>query len=220
MSAQIPGQWVEVAYQFTLVRHGESVGNAQALRQGQGDLPLTERGRAQIRALAQRWRALGRTFDHVITSPLRRAAESAAILAQHLHLPEPEPDPLLMERDIGRWTLRPHAEVRREMPAFLALYEPLGETGESIWDLYVRAGQALRGLMRRPPGRYLVVSHGGLLNMMLYNILGIAPQPNFLGPQFVLTNGAYVDLGYDPETHRWLFFAFVHPWQVWAEEGG
>ncbi|NPA26247.1 MAG: histidine phosphatase family protein [Chloroflexi bacterium] len=211
MSAQIPGQWVDVPYHFTWVRHGESVGNAQALRQGQGDLPLTQRGRDQIRALARQWRQQQRTFDYVLASPLRRAAESARLLVDELGLPEPEYDPMLMERDIGRWTLRPHEDVLREMPSFLPLYAPLGETGESIWDLYVRAGRVLQKLMRRPPARYLIVAHGGLINMMLYNILGIAPQPNFLGPQFVLTNAAYVEVGYDPATHRWLFLGLVQP---------
>lgn len=39
----------------TLLRHGESVGNAESRWQGQADFPLTRKGRAQAQALAERW---------------------------------------------------------------------------------------------------------------------------------------------------------------------
>lgn len=192
---------------FTLLRHAESVGNAEGIRQGQGDLPLTERGRAAARALARRWRAAGVTFDQVLTSPLRRAAETAALLAETLHLPAPEVQPLLMERDIGTFTLRPAAEVQADEPPFWPLYEPVGGTGESLWDLYLRAGQVVAHLARRPPGHYLVVAHGMLLNMLLQALLGIVPQAHFWGPHFLLPNlGVAVVVHFIPH-HRW---ALVH----------
>lgn len=193
-------------YLITLVRHGESTGNAEGRHQGQMDFPLTERGRAQAQALAQRWQREGRRYDALITSPLTRARETARILAAALGLVV-ETDVLWMERDNGvlagwRWE---EAREHYPPPALLHLYDPVGQTGESIWDLYLRAGQAIQRLLRRPPGRYLVVSHGGLLHMVLYAILGIAPQPNFLGPRFVLGNAAFIDLEYHPHEGRWWF---------------
>ncbi len=197
---------------ITLVRHGESVGNAEARHQGQLDFPLTERGTAQAQALAERWRREGRRYDALIASPLRRALETARILGEALNL-TPETDPLWMERNNGllaglRWE---EALVQYPPPEMLHLYDPVGHQGESIWDLYLRAGEAIRRLMRRPPGRYVVVSHGGLLQMVLYNLFGIAPQPNFHGPRFVFRNTGYMDLRFDPQHGRWLMLGLVNP---------
>ncbi len=49
-------------YQFVLLRHGESIGNAQSRWQGQSDYPLTEKGRAQAAALGERWKSEGVRF--------------------------------------------------------------------------------------------------------------------------------------------------------------
>lgn len=57
--------------------------------------------------------------------------------------------------------------------------------------------------MKNPPGTYLIVAHGGILNMVLYAILGITPLPNFLGPRFKFRNTAYTTLTYIPARHQW-----------------
>ena len=49
----------------------------------------------------------------------------------------------------------------------------------------------------------MVVSHGGLLNMVLYAILGITPQANFSGPRFRFRNAAFATLTYKPDEHLW-----------------
>ena len=64
-------------YKFVFLRHGESVGNAEARWQGQSDYALTERGRAQAQALAKRWKSEGVKFNLIIASPLVRAKETA-----------------------------------------------------------------------------------------------------------------------------------------------
>src|SRR5258706_314236 len=58
-------------------------------------------------------------------------------------------------------------------------------------------------VQERPPGKYLVVSHGGTLTMTLYAILGIAPQPNYQGPRFRFRNTAFSRFRYYPASHRW-----------------
>src|SRR5512135_1271550 len=87
-------------YRVTFLRHGESVGNAEARFQGQSDYPLTETGRLQAQALAERWAREGLQVDLIITSPLARARETAAIVGQGLHVPVEE-DPIWMERNAG-----------------------------------------------------------------------------------------------------------------------
>ncbi|MFN3491164.1 MAG: histidine phosphatase family protein, partial [Anaerolineales bacterium] len=83
---------------ITLLRHGESVGNAEMRWQGQKDYPLTERGRAQAQALAARWKQAEVKFDAVIASPLSRAKETAEIITSSLNV-DVQFDELWMERD-------------------------------------------------------------------------------------------------------------------------
>jgi len=87
-------------YQITLVRHGESVGNAEGYHQGQAEFPLTENGQAQAQALAQQWLEKGQVFDQAISSPQSRARETSEIVTKALAVPL-EFDPLWMERDNG-----------------------------------------------------------------------------------------------------------------------
>ena len=61
------------SYDFVFLRHGESVGNAQERFQGQSDYPLTEAGRRQAEALAERWLREGMQLDVAVTSPLQHA---------------------------------------------------------------------------------------------------------------------------------------------------
>jgi broad specificity phosphatase PhoE len=192
-------------HQITLLRHGESVGNAAGYHQGQYDFALNETGRAQSHALAKRWQAERVAFDRIVASPLARARETAEILAAALNVPI-DFDPLWMERDNGKYAgLHPtEAQQRYPRPVFTSLYDPIGVTGESQWALYLRAGRAVQDLIGRPPGRYLVVSHGGLLNMVLYAILGIPPQANFHGARFRFRNTAFAVLYYNPGNHAWV----------------
>lgn len=195
----------QIDYHITLLRHGESTGNAESLYQGQNDFSLTERGKQQAHSLAQHWKSVGMTFDLVISSTLARARQTSEILAEKLDLPL-ELNPLWMERNVGRLSglSRAEADIRYPHPPFIPLYMPYGKTGESEWDLFLRAGHAVQDLIRRQPGRYLIVSHGGLLNLLLYAVLGISPQANFHGARFRFRNTAYATLLFNRTEHNWL----------------
>ncbi len=194
----------ESIYHITLLRHAESTGNAEHRVQGQMEFPLSEKGRAQATALAQRWLAEGVGFDRVIVSPQERAHDTGHIIAAALNAPL-ERDPLWVERHNGNMAGMREEELRaiHKESDFTSPYHPVGETGEGDWPLYLRAGQALYDLLKRPVGRYLVVSHGGTLNMALYAILGIAPQANYQGPRFRFENTGFAKFRYYPLKHRW-----------------
>lgn len=199
-------------YYITLLRHGESTGNAGGYLQGQADFPLSDTGREQAEALAARWLAEGVIFDRIVSSPLSRARETAEIIAGRLGSagdPEEIPiefDPVWMERDWGLISGLHHeeAEERYPRPDFIPTYQPIGVSGESQWELYLRAGRGIQALMDKPAGRYLVVSHGGILNVAMYAILGIVPQANFHGARFRFRNTAFAKLVYDRSQHKWL----------------
>jgi broad specificity phosphatase PhoE len=195
----------KVAYDIIFLRHGESVGNAESRWQGQAEFPLTAKGRAQAQALAERWQAEGRQFDSIISSPLERARVTAEIIGSALNLPF-ETDPIWMERNIGEIAGMTGEEVNRRLPnrEFITPFSAIvGDEGEGDWALYLRAGQALHILLRRKPGKYLIVSHGGLLNQIMYAIVGITPQANFSGPRFRFKNAGFAHVSYLPRSHRW-----------------
>ena len=191
-------------FYITVLRHGESVGNAESRWQGQADYPLTDTGRAQARALAERWKNEKVKFDLVISSPLVRTKETAEIIASALNVTI-EFEPLWLERDNGDFSGLTAHEVRQNFThsPFSTPYDPVGGDGEGDWELFLRAGQALQSLLKREPARYLIVSHGGLLNQFMHAVIGVAPQANNAGTRFRFGNTAFAQLMYYPNQHRW-----------------
>jgi broad specificity phosphatase PhoE len=149
-----------------LVRHGQSVWNADGRWQGQADPPLTDLGRAQAHHAA---RALG-TVDAIVASDLERAAETAAILSGELGVGPLVLDPDLRERDAGAWSGLTRVEIEAGWPGYLA------DAGEERrrpdgWepddDLEARATAALVRIQELVPGgEAIAVTHGGLIYVL------------------------------------------------------
>jgi len=154
-----------------LVRHGESVWNADGRWQGQADPPLTERGRQQaVDASA----SLG-TVDAIITSDLERAADTGAIIARMLGVGHVATEPRLRERGAGPLSGLTRQEIHRAFPHLLrddpAGFDP-DEHGQPRWpegwepddELWDRVEVALLVIGRLvPDGDVVVVTHGGVI---------------------------------------------------------
>ncbi len=196
------------SFVITLLRHGESIGNAEERWQGQSDYPLNDHGRSQAQALAQRWVSERIVFDLIITSPLERARETAEIIGSALDV-KVESEPLWLERNVGEIAGLTPADLRERypQPSFINPFEALASDGEGDWELFLRAGQALHVLLKRSPGNYLVVSHGGILNLAMHAVVGITPHANFSGPRFRFSNSGFARLVYTPDKHRWAIDA-------------
>lgn len=196
---------------FTIIflRHGESEANLLDIFQGQSDTSLSKRGHAQVVQLAKRWLKEDIHFDTIISSPLVRARQTAEIIGDILGK-KVELDPIWIERDTGKLTgmNRKEASNTSYFYDFFTPYQGMGETGESDFDLFLRAGKALTSLIKRPAGSYLVVSHGGILNQVLHVILGLGPQANGQGVTFRLVNTGFAKLTYDPARFKWTLAAF------------
>lgn len=194
---------------ITILRHGASTGNLAGVVQGQSDYPLADLGRRQMRALAEHWLESSAAFNQIISSPLSRARECAEILARTLSVPL-QIDDVWKERNHGAAEGMPGDQVRewyssRPSPS---PYEPIFEDGESEWDLFRRAARAVRTLVVKPEGNYLVVSHGGILSAVLRAIAGIAPSAGrHLPIRFAHANSGYSRLSYDDDLARWTFHA-------------
>jgi len=156
-----------------LIRHGQSEGNAQGVLQGRLDFGLSELGRIQAVATAERLAA--ERFDRLVSSPLRRAHETAETLAAATGLAV-EPEPGLMEYDLGEVSGLSGAEMRARYPDIAAAYARRerprfpGEEGRDVFNARVRAAfEALRD-----SGQDVVaVAHGGVISAICYAILGI-----------------------------------------------
>src|SRR5690606_37753491 len=100
-------------------------GNIEKKHQGQAEFALTELGRQQAAALAERWRGDGVQFTRIFASPLQRARHTAEIINQALNVPL-ELDPMLAERHLGELTGLTHTVASQQVPPppFLTPYEP------------------------------------------------------------------------------------------------
>ena len=132
-----------------LVRHGETVDNARMIMQGQSQGCLNERGEEQARQVAERLAT--EHFDAVVSSDLRRAVQTAEIIAAPHGLPVTQ-TPLLRERDWGSFTGRYIPELRNEK---------WPDDIESEDDLLSRARTFLIYITTTYPGKkVLAVGHG------------------------------------------------------------
>lgn len=118
-----------------LVRHGETVDNANRIMQGQTQGELTERGREQAREVAARMAAVH--IDAFVSSDLRRAVDTCRIIAGP-HGMDVLTTPLLRERDWGGFTGRYIPDLKdAEWPADIESLDALRERAAKFLD-YVR----------------------------------------------------------------------------------
>lgn len=152
-----------------LARHGETAYNAERRFQGQGSVPLSERGREQARELAEE--AAARAFASLWCSPLARARETADIVADRIGL-DPVEDPRLMETDAGDWTGRLFADVEAAAPEAFAGFMA-GDPGfafpggESFAAQQRRVGEALSDIRAAGPLPALVICHRQVIRLAL-----------------------------------------------------
>lgn len=187
------------------LRHGRSGGDDEGVHEGRYDAPLTTVGYEQVRRRAAGWQAAGIYFSAIIASPLRRAYATAQVMAETFQAPL-ESDPDWMEFNNGPLAglSFAEAEARYPRPAFRGPYEPFCTTGESDWEIHYRAARAVEKIVRRGPGQYLVVAHGGILNAAMRTIVGAAPLLNGHGLYFALGDTGYIQLIYLPQQHQWI----------------
>lgn len=162
-----------------LLRHGESEGNAQGRMQGRRDYPLSALGREQAARAAAFIRANGLPLNAVYCSPLERASETAAIVAEAGVRPHAIVDEDLPEIGAGALEGLNEAEIRAAHPEFM--HRPLSETGdfaayggESNAEVQARLTRLMARLEarhRQAEDRVLLVGHGGFHYQLLKALL-------------------------------------------------
>jgi probable phosphoglycerate mutase len=160
-----------------LVRHGETDWNRENRWQGHHDRPLSALGRAQATAAARR--LVGERLTQVHSSDLKRASETAQIIAEACGL-EASADPTLREVDVGSWAGLTRAEAKERFPVGYARRRA-GGTGWEGGETYEQMGERVRAFVTslldgaRGSERIALVCHSGVIRVLVVHALGLGP---------------------------------------------
>ncbi|MDY0890976.1 histidine phosphatase family protein [Frigoribacterium sp. CFBP9030] len=147
-----------------LVRHGETDWNRARRIQGATDIPLNDLGRSQARETGDLLSR--RRVTAVVASPLVRAVETGAIIADVLGLPAPLHVPAIAERRYGEAEGLTGTEVEARFPAGTPV-----PGRESRTDLVARVLPALADIARRHDGGLVVVAtHGAVIRAVVNHV--------------------------------------------------
>ena len=159
-----------------LMRHGETQWSLSGKHTGVSDIPLTEHGRQQARLLRQE--LVTRSFQLVLTSPLRRARETCELagLAERAEI-----DPDLMEWNYGDYEGLTSDQIHAHRPAWTVFNDggPGGETPEQVGVRVDRVIAKVRAAMSDAA----LFAHGHVLRVLAARWLGLSPSA---GAHFLL----------------------------------
>ncbi|UBU10802.1 bifunctional RNase H/acid phosphatase [Nonomuraea gerenzanensis] len=167
-----------VATSLLLLRHGETELSLERRFSGRGEAELTPNGLAQAAAAAARLSRDPYRLDVIVTSPLKRARQTAEAVAERSGV-EVEVYEDLREADFGAWEGHTFTEVQRRWPAELTAWladpEAAPPGGESFAETARRVQAARQYLVERYEGKtVLVVSHVTPIKLLLREAL-LAP---------------------------------------------
>jgi broad specificity phosphatase PhoE len=147
-----------------LIRHAQSEWNALGRWQGLADPDLSELGRTEATVVAARLAGLG--LRRVISSDLRRAAQTADIIAETLGTGPIERMSALREIDVGRWSGLTRAQIEEGWPGAIERWrrgEDVGNDGEDRNVFRERIVATVASLAAGNTDPVLVVTHAGAI---------------------------------------------------------
>jgi broad specificity phosphatase PhoE len=179
-----------------LCRHGETDWSRDGRHTSHTDLLLTPEGVDEARRLIAP--LAGVLFDLVLTSPLRRATDTADLLG----FPDARRDPAVAEWDYGDFEGLTTAQIREKVADWTVWTHgpPGGETGDQV---AARADRVIERVLDEATDRVLVISHGHFLRVLAARWVGESPA---FGRHLVLDTATLSVLGWERETRalrRW-----------------
>jgi broad specificity phosphatase PhoE len=181
---------------LTVVRHGETEWSRDGRHTGRTDVPLTDSGRSVARKLAQA--LVGRTYALVLTSPMGRARETAALAG----FSDATVDDDLREWDYGDYEGRTTADIRGANDHDWFLWDDGVPNGETLDDVAARADRVIKRV-RAVDGEALVFAHGHFLRVLASRWLELDPG---FGRHLVLSPATLSILGWErqaPAIEAW-----------------
>jgi len=179
-----------------LVHHGETEWSLNGRHTGKTDIPLTEEGRRQAKALGPELSAW--QFALILTSPLQRAVETCR-LAGYGEGAQLRPD--LAEWDYGRYEGLTSSRIQEIDPDW-SLWRDGGPGGEQAAEVGRRADRVIAEV-RAVAGDVLIFAHGHVLRVLTARWLGEPPEG---GRHYALQTASLSILSYehvDPVIRRW-----------------
>jgi probable phosphoglycerate mutase len=181
-----------------LVRHADTAWTLTGQHTGRTDLPLTEQGERQARALGASLTAL--RIDRMLSSPLQRARRTAELAMPHASV---EADDELMEWDYGAYEGRRTVEIEVERPGW-RLFRDGCPGGETLDSVATRTDHVIDRI-RADGGTVLLFSHREVLRILAVRWIGLTPIE---GRRLLLATASLSVLGYDhdltePVIHAW-----------------
>jgi uncharacterized phosphatase len=163
-----------------LVRHGETEGQSSVRFWGSTDVALSDLGRRQVRALAATIAPL--RADVIVHSPLSRAVESAALLAEELglHALPRVVEPAFAEIDFGRIEGLTREEIAAQHPEWFATWQRGQHDGfpggETLAGFAARVRGGLQRVLAQSHGDVLIVVHRGVIRRIGNAVVGEAAE--------------------------------------------
>jgi probable phosphoglycerate mutase len=182
---------------MVLIRHGQTEWSRTRRHTGLTDIPLTEEGERQARALRPLLAA--REVGRVVTSPLRRAARTAELAG--LRVDETDPD--LTEWDYGGYEGITTADIQAGRPGWYLWHDGIvpggpGHPGESVEQVGERVDRVLDRLTPLLDGGggadVVLVAHSHVLRVLTARWLGLPPAA---GALFRLETATVSTLGHE-----------------------
>lgn len=181
----------KIKAKWFLVRHGETDWNKEEKLIGQMDIPLNETGRIQAQVLAEKLK--NKKIDLIISSPLKRAYETAEIISKSTGA-EIIIDENLKERCCGEAEGLTHKEAK-EKYGEIHVYEDSIPNSEKYREIEERGWKALMNHKKSHHHKNVViVSHGAILRMIKKRIKNWSPEEALSKPSLGNCEVIEVDL--------------------------
>jgi broad specificity phosphatase PhoE len=163
------------------IRHGETLANRGGLIFGHLDVELTKKGIIQANNAAIKLLKLlkkkNEKIDHIFSSPLKRAKDTAKIVSKKLNIKNIVIEKNLIEKSEGVWEGKTYHEVEKSDPldfskwfSDLSSFRP--KNGESMLDLHKRVIKVKNKFLKEHQNKTIVVvSHAGPIQLFLLHSL-------------------------------------------------
>ncbi|KAG5498495.1 hypothetical protein JKF63_02781 [Porcisia hertigi] len=173
-------------------RHGQDMNNVHGILNGHRNEPLSELGRGQAAAVADRIKAGGIKYAAIYSSPLQRALETASVIGAAVGV-QVQVRADLIERDFGVLSGKPYADIPKYagdkvIQGDTVLYFLEVEDCETFDKCYERAQSVLADVNTRHAGEHVrLVCHGDIGKMLQAAHAGVGWQEGLRLPYFANT---------------------------------
>jgi broad specificity phosphatase PhoE len=180
---------------FFLIRHGETEFNRLGVFRGRYEVDLNDRGRRQAGEIGAVLRGEG--IDFLLTSPLSRAVETAAIVSRAIGV-EYRIDEAFNNIALGQWQGVEKAKIQRDYPDQWKRWTTEPENlvipgGETVEQVRKRSFRRLVEITRRDVSTFAIVTHRSVIKALAASILDVS-APYFW--KFYIDNAAFSVFGY------------------------